>query len=327
MTPLSSISALSKPLISNLSKLGIQSLQGLLLHLPLRYIDETHITAVRDLRVGESVQVEGEIVHAEVSYKPRKALMARLEDTSGQLTLRFLHFYPSQIAALKVGKKLRVYGEVRSGFFGYEMVHPNCKAVGETSVVAQTLTPVYPTVAGLSQSSLRKAIGLALRQQVWAETLPASIYQALNLPSFADSLQALHNPAANADVVALSDKTTPHSRRLALDELLAQQLSMRKHYARRRSIDAPRFMPSKKWVSALLKSLPFALTAAQQKVALEIERDLTQAHPMQRLLQGDVGSGKTIVACMASSRSFFDWLPVNQAVCMPSGLSQPSIFR
>lgn len=300
MTPLSAISAFSKPLISNLSKLGIQSLQGLLLHLPLRYIDETHITAVRDLRVGESVQVEGEIVHAEVSYKPRKALMARLEDTSGQLTLRFLHFYPSQIAALKVGKKLRVYGEVRSGFFGYEMVHPNCKAVGETSVVAKTLTPVYPTVAGLSQSSLRKAIGLALSHQVWAETLPASIYQALNLPSFADSLQALHNPAANADVVALSDKTTPHSRRLALDELLAQQLSMRKHYARRRSVDAPRFMPSKKWVSALLKSLPFALTAAQQKVALEIERDLTQAHPMQRLLQGDVGSGKTIVACMAA---------------------------
>ena len=300
MTPLSAISAFSKPLISNLSKLGIQSLQSLLLHLPLRYIDETHITAVRDLRVGESVQVEGEIVHAEVSYKPRKALMARLEDTSGQLTLRFLHFYPSQIAALKVGKKLRVYGEVRSGFFGYEMVHPNCKAVGETSVVAKTLTPVYPTVAGLSQSSLRKAIGLALSHQVWPETLPASIYQALNLPSFADSLQALHNPAANADVVALSDKTTPHSRRLALDELLAQQLSMRKHYARRRSVDAPRFMPSKKWVSALLKSLPFALTAAQQKVALEIERDLTQAHPMQRLLQGDVGSGKTIVACMAA---------------------------
>ncbi len=300
MTPLSAISAFSKPLISNLSKLGIQSVQGLLLHLPLRYIDETHITAVRDLRVGESVQVEGEIVHAEVSYKPRKALMARLEDASGQLTLRFLHFYPSQIAALKVGKKLRVYGEVRSGFFGYEMVHPSCKAVGETSVVAQTLTPVYPSVAGLSQASLRKAIGLALKQQAWAETLPASLYQALNLPSFADSLQALHNPAADADVAALSDKITPHSRRLALDELLAQQLSMRKHYARRRSVDAPRFMPSKKWVSALLKSLPFALTSAQQKVALEIERDLTQAHPMQRLLQGDVGSGKTIVACMAA---------------------------
>lgn len=300
MTPLSSIPAYSKPLVSHLSKLGLHSVQALLLHLPLRYIDETHITAVRDLRVGESVQVEGEIVHAEVSYKPRKALLARLEDASGQLSLRFLHFYPSQIAALKVGKKLRVYGEVRSGFFGYEMVHPSCKAVGETTSVAQTLTPVYPTVAGLTQASLRKALAIALKQEALAETLPASLYLALNLPSFADSLQALHNPAADADVFALANKSTAHWRRLALDELLAQQLSMRKHYARRRSVDAPKFAPSKRLVSALLKRLPFALTQAQQKVALEIERDLSLAHPMQRLLQGDVGSGKTIVACMAA---------------------------
>lgn len=300
MTPLSSIPAYSKPLVSHLSKLGLHSVQALLLHLPLRYIDETHITAVRDLRVGESVQVEGEIVHAEVSYKPRKALLARLEDASGQLSLRFLHFYPSQIAALKVGKKLRVYGEVRSGFFGYEMVHPSCKAVGETTSVAQTLTPVYPTVAGLTQASLRKALAIALKQEALAETLPASFYLALNLPSFADSLQALHNPAADADVFALANKSTAHWRRLALDELLAQQLSMRKHYARRRSVDAPKFAPSKRLVSALLKRLPFALTQAQQKVALEIERDLSLAHPMQRLLQGDVGSGKTIVACMAA---------------------------
>ncbi|MBZ4200907.1 MAG: ATP-dependent DNA helicase RecG [Methylotenera sp.] len=300
MTPLSSIPAYSKPLVSHLNKLGLHSVHALLLHLPLRYIDETHITAVRDLCVGESVQVEGEIVHAEVSYKPRKALMARLEDASGQLSLRFLHFYPSQIAALKVGKKLRVYGEVRSGFFGYEMVHPSCKAVGETTSVAQTLTPVYPTVAGLTQASLRKALGLALKHDALAETLPASLYQALNLPSFADSVQALHNPAADADVSALANKSTAHWRRLALDELLAQQLSMRKHYARRRSVDAPKFAPSKQLVSSLLKRLPFALTQAQQKVALEIERDLSLAHPMQRLLQGDVGSGKTIVACMAA---------------------------
>lgn len=300
MTPLSSIPAYSKPLVSHLNKLGIQSVQALLLHLPLRYIDETHITAVRDLRAGESAQVEGEIVHAELSYKPRKALIARLDDASGQLTLRFLHFYPSQIAALKVGKKLRVYGEVRSGFFGYEMVHPSCKAVGETSVVAQTLTPVYPSVAGLSQASLRKAIALALRHDDLVETLPDFVYQAFKLPSFANSLQALHNPAADADLSALANKITAHNRRLALDELLAQQLSMRKHYARRRRVDAPKLQPSKRLVSALLKGLPFALTLAQQKVALEIERDLNQAHPMQRLLQGDVGSGKTIVACMAA---------------------------
>jgi ATP-dependent DNA helicase RecG len=132
------------------------------------------------------------------------------------------------------------------------------------------------------------------------ETLPASVYSRLQLPSFADSIKALHHPAPNANLQALQLKTSPEWRRLAFDELLAQQLSMRKHYARRRSIDAPRFASSRTLVSALLKSLPFALTQAQQKVALEIERDLQQPHPMQRLLQGDVGSGKTIVACMAA---------------------------
>ena len=299
---LTTIKTFSKPMLANLQKLGVSTVQGLLLHLPLRYIDETHISAIRDLRAGESAQVEGEIVHVEVAYKPRKTLMARLEDASGQITLRFLHFYPSQIEALKVGTKLRVYGEVRSGFFGYEMVHPNCKSVGEKTEVAETLTPVYPTVAGLTQSSLRKAIKLALAQTPLAETLPASVYEAFNFPSFADSIQALH-PAPDSDLQALQDKKTPHWRRLAFDELLAQQLSMRKHYSRRRSVNAPQFTPSKYLVSALLKSLPFALTSAQQKVALEIEHDLTQPHPMQRLLQGDVGSGKTIVACMAALQS------------------------
>lgn len=303
MLGLDEIKAFSKPLIANLAKLGIGNLQALLLHLPLRYIDETHITAIRDLRMGESAQVEGEIVHTEVSYKPRKALISRLEDASGQLTLRFLHFYPSQIAALKEGAKLRVYGEVRSGFFGYEMVHPTCKAVGEKTSVAETLTPIYPTVAGLTQASLRKSIQIALAQDALAETLPDSVYSNLNLPSFASSLHGLHHPPPEVDLQALENKTTLHWRRLAFDELLAQQLSMRKHYARRRSVSAPQFKPSKKLVSALLKSLPFALTLAQQKVALEIARDLTQPHPMQRLLQGDVGSGKTIVACMAALQS------------------------
>lgn len=303
MTLLSDIKAFSKPLVANLSKLGIHNIQGLLLHLPLRYIDETHITAVRDLRAGEASQVEGEIVHVEVTYKPRKALIARLEDASGQLTLRFLHFYPSQIAALKMGKQLRVYGEIRSGYFGYEIVHPTCKAVGEKTLVAETLTPVYPSVAGLTQGSLRKAIALALKQNALNETLPLSVYQTFNFPSFADSLRDLHNPPPETDLHALEEKITPGWQRLAFDELLAQQLSMRKHYARRRSVNAPQFKPSKKLVTGLLKSLPFSLTQAQQKVALEIEHDLTQPHPMQRLLQGDVGSGKTIVACMAALQS------------------------
>ena len=305
MNKLIEIKTFSKPLIANLLKLGISNIQGLLLHLPLRYIDETRITAIRDLRQGDDAQCEGEIVHAEVTYKPRKALIARLQDASGQLTLRFLHFYPSQIAQLAVGKKLRVYGEIRHGFFGYEMVHPQCKAVGDTTEVAETLTPVYPTTAGLTQANIRKAIQIAIKQNEMAETLPAGVYKSLglsniNLPAFKASIHALHSPAPDASLNALENKTTPEWRRLAFDELLAQQLSMRKHYIKRRSIDAPAIAVSKKLVPQMLQNLAFALTNSQQKVIAEISQDLTCPHPMQRLLQGDVGSGKTIVACMAA---------------------------
>ena len=274
----------------------------MLLHLPLRYIDETRITAIRDLRQGDDVQCEGEIVHAEVTYKPRKALIARLEDASGQLTLRFLHFYPSQIHALKVGTKLRVYGEIRHGFFGYEMVHPQCKAVGESTPVKELLTPIYPTTAGLTQPNIRKAVAIVLNQneKEKVETLPACVYTALNLPSFAASLSALHNPPPDANLNALENRITPEWRRLAFDELLAQQLSMRKHYAKRRSLNAPAIKVSKILVPQILKNLAFTLTNSQQKVIAEISHDLTMHHPMQRLLQGDVGSGKTIVACMAA---------------------------
>ena len=294
------IKTFSKPLIANLQKLGISNIQALLLHLPLRYIDETRITAIRDLRLGDDVQCEGEIVHAEVTYKPRKALIARLQDASGQLTLRFLHFYPSQISQLAVGKKLRIYGEVRHGFFGYEMVHPQCKNVGEKTEVAETLTPVYPTTAGLTQGNLRKAIAIALKQADLSETLPASIYTLANLPAFSTSIHALHSPAPDANLNALENKSTPEWRRLAFDELLAQQLSMRKHYIKRRSIDAPAIAFSTILVPQMLKNLAFNLTKSQQKVVAEISQDLTQPYPMQRLLQGDVGSGKTIVACMSA---------------------------
>lgn len=302
---LSDFKAFSKPLIANLQKLGICNIQNLLLHLPLRYIDETRITAIRDLRQGDDAQCEGEIVHAEVTYKPRKALIARLADVSGQLTLRFLHFYPSQIAQLSLGKKLRVYGEIRHGFFGYEIVHPTCKNVGETTQVAETLTPVYPTTAGLTQGNLRKAIQIAIKQNDMLETLPAGIYKGLgesniNLPAFAASIHALHSPAPDASLNALENKTTPEWRRLAFDELLAQQLSMRKHYIKRRSINAPAIAASQKLAPQMLQNLAFNLTNSQQKVIAEIAQDLTQPHPMQRLLQGDVGSGKTIVACMAA---------------------------
>ena len=281
-------------------------MQGLLLHLPLRYVDETRITAIRDLHAGEQAQVEGEIVHTEVQYKPRKALISQLRDSTGQLSLRFLHFYPSQIKALAEGKRLRVLGEVRNGFFGWEMVHPQCRPVGEDTPTADTLTPVYPTTAGLSQASIRKSIHWAMTQNQLEETLPGWVYQAHHLPGFAQSLRALHYPPPSMPIEQLQDRAQPVWRRLAFDELLAQQLSMRRHYARRRLLGAPALPPSKKLISALLKSLAFRLTDAQQKTALEITHDLTQPHPMQRLLQGDVGSGKTIVATMAALQAIED---------------------
>jgi ATP-dependent DNA helicase RecG len=286
--------------LSGLRKLGIHSIEDLMLHLPLRYVDETRVTPIRDLRLGEQAQVEGEIIHAEVQYKPRKALIARLQDPSGILTLRFLNFYPSQVATLKEGSRLRALGEVRNGFFGYEMVHPQCKPVREGAAVKQTLTPIYPTTAGLSQPSLRKWIGRALETDHHGEILPATVYQGKAWPDFHQSLLQLHYPPPDVDQHALQEKTTPAWQRLAFDELLAQQISMRKHYARRRGLGAPAMPPSKTLVSALLQSLSFGLTAAQQRVFIDIQNDLGRHYPMQRLLQGDVGSGKTIVAAMAA---------------------------
>jgi ATP-dependent DNA helicase RecG len=299
-TLLSELKGISPALASLLAKLGLHTRQDLILHLPLRYLDETRITAIRDLRMGDEVQVQGEIVHAEVSYKPRKALIARLQDETGQLTLRFLHFYPSQIQMLKEGAKLRVYGEVRHGFFGYEMVHPQCKTWREDAPVNALLTPVYPTTAGLAQANIRKAVNIAMQPEALFETLPAWVYASQQLPSFAESVRTLHQPAPHISLEAIQARTLPAWQRLAFDELLAQQLSMRKHYAKRRSLDAPSVAESRQLVPALLQQLAFQLTNAQKKVVAEIAQDLSQPHPMQRLLQGDVGSGKTIVACIAA---------------------------
>ncbi len=296
----SEIKGFSPALIAQLSKLGIYAPAGLLLHLPLRYLDETRVTLIRDLRVGEQSQVEGVVVHAEVSYKPRRALQVRIEDASGVLALRYMHFYPSQIAAMQVGTRLRVYGEVRAGFFGYEMVHPQQRKVLEDTPVSTNLTPVYPTTAGLSQTALRKAVQKCLTLCTLEETLPTWVYATLNHPSFANSLRLLHQPTPDIAYSSLEDRSHPAWQRLAYDELLAQQLSMRQHYARRKQSHAPAIAPSQRLVPQLLAKLPFQLTAAQQKVVHEIAHDLQQAHPMQRLLQGDVGSGKTVVACIAA---------------------------
>ena len=294
--PATAIQGVSKPILAKLAKLGLHDLEQLLLHLPLRYVDETRLTPIAALRHGEIALVEGEIVHAESQYRPRKSLTCQLQDDTGLLHLRFLHFYPSQVAALQPGKRIRALGEPRPGFFGMEMVHPQCRAARPDEALSEHLTPVYPATAGVSQQILRKLVAQALAVCDVSEQLPAPIYGALELPGFADSLRHLHAPAPQATL----EQAERARRRLAFDELLAQQISMRRHYARRRAQGAPQ-LPSRQQLTArLLQSLSFKLTPAQEKVYAEISRDLSMAYPMQRLLQGDVGSGKTVVAALAA---------------------------
>lgn len=289
----------SQAVLSHLSKLGITDLNSLLLHLPLRYVDETRITAIRDLKLGEQAQVKGEIVRTEVQQRPRRALVCQLKDGSGLMVLRFLHFSPAQVKALKPGACVRALGEVRTGFFGMEMVHPHTRAMRGDEALPATLTPIYPTTARLSQATLRRLVQQALAAADISEVLPAENYTALGLPGFAESLRRLHNPVPHSSAARPQDDAYAAWRRLAFDELLAQQLSLRRHRAHRREQGAPP-LPARQLTAALLAQLPFTLTAAQQRVWEEVNRDLAAPHPMQRLLQGDVGSGKTIIAALAA---------------------------
>jgi ATP-dependent DNA helicase RecG len=285
---------------SKLSKLGLHTEFDLVLHLPLRYEDETRIIRIDDLIAGEAAQVEGEIIHSEVAYRPRRSLICRLQDESGILFLRFLNFYPSQQKQLAIGKKIRALGEARDGYFGLEMVHPKCQVAGENTPLKQALTPIYPTTAGLPQATLRKHILSALQAVELSDTLPSDLLKTLCLPAFDESVKLLHNPPPEVEEVALLERAHPAWRRIKFDELLAQQLSMRVHYQKRLDRNAPQLLNRNSFSPALLNALPFSLTRAQNKVLEEIRHDLSQSHPMQRLLQGDVGSGKTIVAALAA---------------------------
>lgn len=285
---------------SKLTKLGIHTPLDFVLHLPLRYEDETHITRIDDLLPGVSAQVEGEIIHSEIAYRPRRSLICQLQDESGILFIRFLNFYPSQQKQLSIGKRIRALGEAREGYFGMEMVHPKCHVASEGTPLKQALTPIYPTTAGLPQTALRKYILAALNFVELTDTLPPTLLTNLHLPAFCDSVKLLHNPPPLIDEAELLERVHPAWRRIKFDELLAQQLSMRVHYQKRRNRNAPQFAPVETLSNLLLNVLPFSLTSAQQKVLREIRHDLSQPYPMQRLLQGDVGSGKTIVAALAA---------------------------
>jgi ATP-dependent DNA helicase RecG len=290
----------SKTIQSKLDKLGLFTAHDLLLHLPLRYQDETRIHPIAHAPLGQAVQVEGEITDTTVQYRPRRTLVCRVEDGSGMMTLRFLNFYPSQIKQLAPGKRVRLFGEMRHGFVGMEMVHPQYRMVAAEEPVAEALTPIYPTTTGLGQAALRKLVQSALAECDLADTLPDEVLHPLGLPAFAASIAYLHQPPPDAPLELLAERTHPAWQRLKFDELLAQQLSMHQHYRRRLAQAAAPMPPRQSLTRDLLATLPFPLTRAQQNVVTEITGDLARPHPMQRLLQGDVGSGKTVVAALAA---------------------------
>ena len=286
-------------LAARLLRLGLRSDADFILHLPLRYEDETQITAIRDARPGTAAQFEVEVLDCEIAYRPRRQLLARVRDASGTLLLRFLNFYPSQQKALQAGGRLRIFGELHDGYLGAEIIHPRFHVVHAGEPLPERLTPVYPTTAGLPQASLRRLIARALQRADMSDTLAPDLRRRLRLPEFADADNFLPTPPPEMTQVQLESRNHPAWRRVQFDELLAQQISLRRAYAARRARGAPRLTASEVLTAALLELLPFQLTGAQRRAWAEIAADLGQPHPMQRLLQGDVGSGKTVVAALA----------------------------
>jgi len=288
--------------LGKFARLGIRTEADLLLHLPLRYEDETRIVAIADVAPGETAQVAGEVCSNEIVARPRRMLQVELDDGSGRIGLRFLNFYGSQVTQLAVGRRLRAMGEVRGGLFGLEMVHPRYRMLGGADRLPATLTPVYPTVAGIGQSDLRRNILEALARTDWADTLRPGCAERLGLPALMPSLRLLHQPPPETPLSAIEDRSHPACRRLAFEELLAQQLSLKRaRAARARQRAVP--LSDQAQTQRLLAALPFALTGAQHRAWREISRDLNGTEPMNRLLQGDVGSGKTVVAALAAMQA------------------------
>ncbi len=300
-----------------LEKLGLTRDIDLALHLPLRYEDETRLTRIAELRDGDTAQVEGTVRASEIQFRGRRQLVVRIDDTSDELVLRFIHFYPSHQKALAVGQRVRVRGEARGGFFGLEMVHPSFKPVDEDTPLATALTPVYPTSAALPQAYLRKAVASGLQRADLSEIVPPALVPR-GLPSLHEALRFLHQPSPDVSLATLEDHSHPAWQRLKFEELLAQQLSQLQSRRERELQRAPRFeLRAGGLQEKLLAALPFALTSAQRRVVEEIALDLQRpardegpgsalATPMHRLLQGDVGSGKTVVAALAAAIAIAD---------------------
>ncbi|GKS77068.1 ATP-dependent DNA helicase RecG [Acidovorax sp. SUPP950] len=298
-----------------LQKLGLVRDIDLALHLPLRYEDETRITPLRSARDGDTVQIEATVVSSEVQLRPRRQLLVQVDDGTGTCELRFFSFYPSHQKTLAVGARLRIRGEVKGGFWGRQMLHPAFRTASGDLPAA--LTPVYPTVAQLPQAYLRRAIVSALQRVELSETLPPGVEPPVGRVhgqnglapgwNLRQALTFLHHPAPDVAIATLEDHSHPAWQRLKAEELLAQQLSQQQSKRERARLRAPVLQAPPPGdggltlAEQLLAVLPFGLTGAQRRVGEEIARDLGRSVPMHRLLQGDVGSGKTVVAALAAA--------------------------
>jgi len=291
--------------LEKLSKLGLFVVQDLLFHLPLRYQDKTKLTAIENALVGTEILVEGEIFSQALTRGRRNSLLVKIQSENGAfLTLRFFHFHYRQAQQFTRGKHLQVFGEVRSGPNGLEMVHPSYQFInlGDSPKLETTLTPTYPTTEGLGQVSLLKLMNQAvdlLKQNPLQELLPIQLLNELNLPDLNHALLTLHQPQPTDDLSKIKQFTHPAQQRLIVEELISQQAGLQLLRQTEQKRFAPALPPSQN-SNALLASLPFMLTNAQQRVLQEIQHDLAQPHPMQRLVQGDVGSGKTVIAALAA---------------------------
>ncbi|KZC39712.1 MULTISPECIES: ATP-dependent DNA helicase RecG [Rhodanobacter] len=306
LTPVSALPGVGPALAASLARLGLERVQDLWFHLPLRYEDKTRITAIAELRVGERAQVEGVVEAVERGFRYRPQLKVAVGDASRQtLLLRFFHFNRAQAEQLLPGTRLLCYGEVRHGAQGLEMVHPNYRRLDEAAAatVDETLSPVYPTTEGLGPKRLAGVIGKALAllpPAAQLELIPAALCARHGLTSLRDALLYVHRPPPDARLDQLMLGRHPAQQRLAFEELLTQHLSLKRMRAAVRQRRAPKLGGADELRGRLLAGLPFRLTAAQQRVGEEVARDLAQPRPMLRLVQGDVGSGKTVVAALAA---------------------------
>ncbi|WP_081803584.1 ATP-dependent DNA helicase RecG [Halotalea alkalilenta] len=309
--PVTELAGVGEAMAAKLARLGLDSIADLLFHLPLRYQDRTRLTPIGQLRAGQEAVVEGEVTACDVIQGRRRSLLVRLKDATGILSLRFYHFAPAQAQQFARGSRVRLFGEARAGSTGLEIYHPEYQllsAAVERSTdgeIEESLTPIYPTTEGLTQMRLRGLIAQAFKRYdahpgALPELLPEPLRERFSLLALNDAIRYLHHPPPDASLDQLAAGTHPAQRRLAFEELLAHQLSLRQVRSRIQRDTAPLIKGGDGLKARFLAALPFSLTGAQRRVLAEIDRDLEREIPMLRLVQGDVGSGKTVVAAVAA---------------------------